>query len=542
MYIAGVYRHHNAGVCLLKDGEIVFSLEEDRLTRRKYDNQPLLTLNLISDYLGKDKEIDDMVISGITPIYRHSEAYQPNVYVSYYDKLRWNKSKSAPKIYYWHEWTHNHHETHAAHAFYNSGFDSAVVIVADGGGSVEEDNTCEIESIFTAEYPDKFVKIRSDFYDPINPKSISCGWKFEMVSKYLGFSEWDAGKIMGLASYGKPNENIPDLSKDEFFTNESIYSDSGKNWSLPKGYDLPRTFQNDADLAYELQTKTQQKVLDLINLGIELTGNKNVIVVGGYGLNCVANYFYRKNLPSDVNLYVEPAASDAGISMGAAKLFWHRKTGDITKRPIKTLFLGPKPNYDELKLKDGEEMVDANYSDIIDIIIQGKIVALFQGGSETGPRALGNRTLMFDPRITNGKDIVNTIKRREHFRPFAGSCLEECVHDWFDLAGMESSPFMMYAVDVWKEKIPLIPSIVHVDDTCRVQTVNKEQNEHWYNLISEFNDRTGVPILFNTSFNLAGEPLVETVEDALRTLRNSDIEYLYMPEIGKLITIKNVLS
>jgi carbamoyltransferase len=211
----------------------------------------------------------------------------------------------------------------------------------------------------------------------------------------------------------------------------------------------------------------------------------------------------------------------------------------MTKRPIKTLYLGTKPDYNELILQDSESMVDANYSDVIDIILQGKIVALFQGGAEAGPRALGNRTLMFDPRITNGKDIVNTIKRREHFRPFAGSCLEEHVHEWFDLAGMDNSPFMMYAVDVWKEKIPLIPSIVHVDNTCRVQTVTREQNEHWYNLISEFNDRTGVPILFNTSFNLGGEPLVETVDDALRTLRNSDIEYLYMPEIGKLITIPN---
>jgi carbamoyltransferase len=534
MYIAGIYRHHNAGVCLLKDGEIVFHTEEERLTRLKYDSQPMLGMNLISDYLGKDQEVEHMVISGISALFEHAETYQQNTYVSYYDKLRYKATHGKPGTYQWHNWPNNHHEIHAAHAFYNSGFDDAVIVVADGGGSLQPDGSCEIESILTANYPDKIVKIVENFY---NTDNISCGWKFEMIATYLGFSDFDAGKIMGLASYGKPNPNVPDLSDNRLFT--EIRAFKTDSFKLPKGCDLPRNFQNDADLAYELQTKTQQHVLSLINLGIEMTGKKNVIVVGGYGLNCVANYFYKKNLPSDVNLYVEPASHDGGISIGAAKLFWHRVTGDMTKLPIKTLYLGSKPNYDELKIKDGEEMVDATYSDVIDIILQGKIVALFQGGAEAGPRALGNRTLMFDPRIPNGKDIVNTIKRREHFRPFAGSCLEEHVHEWFDMAGMDSSPFMMYAVDVWKEKIPLIPSIVHVDDTCRVQTVNKEQNEHWYNLISEFNDRTGVPILFNTSFNLGGEPLVETVDDALRTLRNSDIEYLYMPEVGKLITIPN---
>jgi carbamoyltransferase len=535
MYIAGLYRHHNSGICLLKDGEIIFHVEEERLTRLKFDNQPLFSLDKISDYLGPNEEIDHLVLAGISKLFERSEVYQQNLYVSYYDKIRWKKTQKKSKPYEWHNWPTNHHEIHAAHGFYNSGFDKAVVIVADGAGSLQADGTCEIESIFTSEYPAKFEKIVENYYGVEH--NISCGWKFEMIATYLGFSDFDAGKIMGLSSYGKPNPNVPDLSNNQLF--KEIRAFKNDSFELPKGCDLPRNFQNDADLAYELQTKTQQHILSLIELAIELTGIKNVIVVGGYGLNCVANYYYKKNLPKDVNLYVEPVAHDGGQSIGAAKLFWHRETGDMTKRPIKTLYLGLKPDYNELILKDGESIVDANYSDVIDIILQGKIVALFQGSSEAGPRALGNRTLMFDPRIPNGKDIVNTIKRREHFRPFAGSCLEECVHDWFDLAGMDSSPFMMYAVDVWKEKIPLIPSIVHVDDTCRVQTVNKEQNEHWYNLISEFNDRTGVPILFNTSFNLGGEPLVETVDDALRTLRNSNIEYLYMPEIGKLITIPN---
>jgi carbamoyltransferase len=538
MNILGLYRHHNASACLLKDGEILFHLEEERITRKKYDSEPILVMDKVFDYLKYPDKLDHMVISGICKLPEPEPRCYPT-YVSHYDKISRVAHEFQNNEFKWQDWPHNHHEMHCALAFYNSGFDKAVVIVADGGGSVRPDGSCEIESIFIAEYPAKFTKIVDSYY---NVENISCGWKFEKIATYLGFQDFDAGKIMGLSSYGKPNPNVPDLSNNFLFTIDAIQEDKlsppGKSFVMPPGTNLPRNFQNDADLAYELQTKTQKHILSLIEKGIEMTGIENVCVVGGYGLNCVANYYYRKNLPQNINLYVEPVSMDGGISIGAAKYMWHYLTNDITVRPIKTLYLGPKPSYD-FKLQAGESMQDANYSDVIDLIIDGKIVALFQGSSEAGPRALGNRTLMFDPRIKDGKDIVNTVKGREHFRPFAGSCLEECVHDWFDMAGMKNSPYMMYAVDVLPEKIKLIPSIVHVDNTCRVQTVTKEQNKHWYNLISEFNSRTGVPILFNTSFNLAGEPLVENMNDALRTLRKSKLEYLYLPEIGKLITIKN---
>jgi carbamoyltransferase len=145
---------------------------------------------------------------------------------------------------------------------------------------------------------------------------------------------------------------------------------------------------------------------------------------------------------------------------------------------------------------------------------------------------------LFDPTVPNGKDIVNQVKRREWFRPFAGTVLKENVHEWFDMAGMEESPFMMYAVDVRKEKLGVVPSITHVDDTCRVQTVTEEQNPHYYKLIQEFNKLSNVPILFNTSFNLGGDPLVETIDDALSTLRKSDLKYLYLPEVSLLLEKK----
>jgi carbamoyltransferase len=181
-------------------------------------------------------------------------------------------------------------------------------------------------------------------------------------------------------------------------------------------------------------------------------------------------------------------------------------------------------------------------ADVAKLISEENIVCMYQGGSEAGPRALGNRSILFDPRVKDGKDVVNEVKHREWFRPFAGTILKESVHDWFNLQRMDATPFMMYAVECKPGVEEKIPSIIHVDGTCRIQTVTPEENANYYNLISEFNKLTGVPILFNTSFNLGGDPLVETIEDALHTLRQSDLTYLYLPEIGKLITIPHNLK
>ena len=217
---------------------------------------------------------------------------------------------------------------------------------------------------------------------------------------------------------------------------------------------------------------------------------------------------------------------------------------DTTVRPGNTLYLGPAYCYtnDEIESKvaaAGATVTDATYKDVVKLLREKNIVTMFQGRSENGPRALGNRSVLFDPTFKDGKDFVNEVKRREYFRPFAGSILEDDVHDWFDLRGMKNSPHMMYAVNCQPGVEEKIPSIIHEDHTCRIQTVTAEQNEHYYNLIKAFKDETGVPILFNTSFNLGGEPLVETLDDALWTLQNSDIEYLFLPEYGKLVHVPN---
>ena len=188
---------------------------------------------------------------------------------------------------------------------------------------------------------------------------------------------------------------------------------------------------------------------------------------------------------------------------------------------------------------EGLETSGTTVEEVAQLIRDGNIVTIFQGRSEGGPRALGNRSILFDPTIKDGKDIVNGVKRREFFRPFACSIKEEAVHDWFNLQGRKKSPHMMYAVECNEGVEEKIPSVIHVDNTCRIQTVTRDENQHYYDLIDAFEKLSGVPILFNTSFNLGGDPLVETIEDAVDTLKKSKIEYMYLPEISKLVKVSN---
>ena len=244
-------------------------------------------------------------------------------------------------------------------------------------------------------------------------------------------------------------------------------------------------------------------------------------------------------------------SNDAGTAMGAALILYHELTQNVyyyqedKDRAGDNLYLGPAYDFTLQQLKSigktyqAEVKENVTHNDVVDLITDKNIVAIFQGRSENGPRALGNRSLLYDPTDPKGKDHVNEVKRREYFRPFAGTILEEDVHEWFDLRGMESSPTMMYAVNCKPGVEEKIPAIIHVDGTCRIQTVNEKQNKHYYDLIKAFKEKTGCPIVFNTSFNLGGEPLVETLDDALRTLKDSKIEYLYLPEYNHLFKIEN---
>jgi carbamoyltransferase len=546
IWIAGITTGHNSSTCLLKNGEIVFLIEEERLSRRKYDEMPFLGISKIKEFTDK---LDYFAVP-----YEMKVDIGNNPYIAHARKLG---LIASPKQVVNYDGNVLHHTYHAAGAFYNSGFDEAVVVIMDGSGSPlrlsENSYGGEIQSIYKFSGVADIGVLSKVASNPHNHRTSysqdgilkfvsypGIGMLYNSLSKSLGHSALECGKAMGLSSYGKEDSSIPPVYVEidgEQIPNRNLffaYEEDEGSWTCPAL--LNKHLYNDANLCWAIQRATEQKATEYILKAIELSGCKNVVVSGGYGLNCVANYEYLKHLPEGTKLFVDPPAYDGGLSVGAAKLAYAQITG---KKPAaqKNYYLGPIPTYDGLdKLPESFSVKEATYKDVIDLIIDGNIVAMYQGRSEAGPRALGNRSILFDPRVKNGKDIVNGVKHREWYRPFAGTIMKEFVHEYFDMRGIDESPFMMYAVDVLEDKKEIIPSITHVDGTCRIQTVTREQNEHYYNLISEFNSRTGVPILFNTSFNLGGDPMVETIDDAIKTLAKSELNYLYLPEKNLLVS------
>ena len=559
--IAAVARGHNGSTTLLVDGKVVFYLEEERLSKFKYDGSPLLGLAKVFEYVD---HIDHLVVC-------HTHRNGPQLDWTGEDMYQGWVRKLARKKFEFQ--THfidiNHHEMHAACGFYNSGFETAACVIADGAGSFLQfdglqDTAYEFETIFKASYPKNFETVwkhlgtksaiglqqpEENFYVTEYPGHTKM---YEAVTQYCGFPAIEAGKLMGLAPYGSENEDIPSFFKDGWGNRDmviptypnaaqincqryQILSDDLRNHV----HRVSEYTQVQKDMAYKIQEETSNRMVDLIRKAHELTGEKNIVICGGYGLNCVANYKYWKKFP-DLNIYCEPISHDGGTSIGGAKYIHHQVTENTTPQKQESVYYGPQydPSTYETDM-EGLEVTDTSYDEVAKLIRDGNIVTMYQGRSEGGPRALGNRSILFDPTIEDGKEIVNTVKHREWFRPFACSILKEKVNQWFDLAGREESPHMMYAVNCLPGVEEKIPSVIHVDGTCRIQTVTKEQNEHYYNLISAFEKLSEVPILFNTSFNLGGDPLVETIEDGIETLNRSDIEYMYLPEIQKLVTVKN---
>jgi carbamoyltransferase len=503
---------HDSSICILNDEKIELYEMEERFSRVKHDLGFDYILNrLVENY--KNEYFDVVVISShFIEYYTYSiETIKEKLKNIKYGKLICEENK--------------HHIYHSYSGFYNSGFEEAVCFSIDASGAILKNGNIEIESIYylnKKEEKELYKKDRefktithndySEYYKQISYEKLSVGEKFCKVSDDFGYTPIDgAGKVMGLAQYKNHMEKLQ-------------YPYNTKEW------------KERVDSAYELQQETQNHILSLIQKYTEETGIKNVVISGGYGLNCVANYHYLKNL-KDINIYIDPICFDAGISIGSAYYHYIQETqNNPPVQSLKNSYIGYKEETYDLS---GLETQKVSYEDIVNLLLQKNIVALFQGRSEAGQRALGNRSLLFDPRVSNGKNLVNQIKRRENFRPFAGSILLEEAHKWFNMLSLKESPYMQYAMDAHENAIKQVPAIIHADNTCRIQTVTSEQNEHFYNLISCFFEKTGVPMLMNTSFNLGGEPLVETFEHTIHTLKNSMIEYLYLPEIETLITVKN---
>jgi carbamoyltransferase len=578
--ILGIHPGHNGSSCLLSDGELICYLEEERLSKVKYDHNNGLSVT----FLSEEYVIDELVICGyyntysikthdkdVTQIdYKEMGIQLNNVSLIYPPFLK--KTSEHFKIT---EYGQDHHLTHASSAFYNSGFNEAIAIIVDGSGTYKNIKLGEIiatgaetESIWECSYPNKFSLKYSVFGDNIQRRftndrfdvgsSVTITKAYEGVNKYLGFDALEGGKTMGLSSYGKPNSKIPSLFKDNRTSRDIFIPDYPIGSILdtvtnpqfqrnrnPKEFhrDFSKVLDIEKDLAWKVQQETQQKVGDLIEKALSLSPLRKIVIAGGYGLNCVANYYYKKRFPN-VEFFIDPVSHDGGTSIGGTYLAWRNHSKDSQIRKLKTLYLGPKYSKDKIlsSIKKYNNMFIQHTTtpeEVAKLISERNIVTIFQGRSEAGPRALGNRSILYDPTDPNGKDYVNRVKNREWFRPFAGTVLKEKAHEWFDMAGLEESPFMMYAMDVWPDKQEQIKAITHVDGTCRIQTITEEQNPHYYKLIQEFEKITGVPILFNTSFNLAGDPLVETIEDALETMLKSEMKYLYLPELEILLEVKN---
>lgn len=543
---------HDSSVCCYSDGKIEFFCKEERISRIKRDRLPFRSLHTFFKY-NSGRKIDKIFY--LTPT--NTEPVIEDIFRRFIRKYTNVEVENNSNL--------THHLHHASLAFYSSGFDEALVFVVDRNGSVVTSNgenvARESESVFLYGYDkinllyksfwtypkfagekDKVIDILRGIYCDYVDLRVhgKCGIVkvYESATILIGQDPQESGKTMGLSSYGDQSETqnlfidgTPDDNLFEFLGEENPNFDSLTCFS---GYsDLitsnitPKNYKLYANKAKQVQVQTQKECCDIIKKYVDLTGIQNVCIVGGYGLNVVANNFYIKNLPN-VNFYFEPVADDTGVSIGSGMLHYHLATSDTEVKKVSNNFYH---FYQDEEIEGGE---DYNVYQICDLLISQKSVAIFEGNPEVGPRALGHRSILFDPRNKDCKDIVNKIKKREWYRPFAGIILEEKFSEYFETCGMSSSKYMTINFNCLEGVEKIVPGIIHVDNTCRIQTVCEEENAFLYELLRLFYDKTGCPMLLNTSFNLAGEPLVQTKKDALSVLYSSDLDSVYFVDQEKI--------
>lgn len=433
----------------------------------------------------------------------------------------------------------DHHLAHAASAFLCSPFKEALVMVVDGIGEFDSISAYigrhnQLGKIFSLAYPH------------------SLGFLWEKFCCFLGFGEHDACKLMGLSSYGDPSKMREAFQKVAWLDSNSLFKVDNQitRFRSDDMNGLEEVFgparQKDApiemrhkDIAAALQEFTENALLELAQrLKRQFRINK-LCLAGGTALNCVANRVIQKQgvFP---DVFIQPAANDAGTALGAALYVWCGLQEQPRNFNLTHSYWGPayKPEEITRALKASglkfEKIADPAATAAA-FIEQGKIVGWFQGRMEMGPRALGNRSLLADPRRADMRDILNRkIKHREDFRPFAPSVLAEKVSEWFDTNGKSmSEEFMLFAYPTRKKYHEKIPAVVHIDNTSRIQSVNRESNPKYHRLISEFEKLTGVPMVLNTSFN-DGEPIVMSPEDAINTFKKTGIDVLFLEDFMAL--------
>jgi carbamoyltransferase len=428
-----------------------------------------------------------------------------------------------------------HHLAHAASAYFPSSFDRAAILVIDGIGEAAGSTLWKavgtvIKPVETFDYPH------------------SLGFVWEVICGHLGFSAYDASKLMGLAAYGNPQvfrrefQEIMQVGKEDYAIDpEAIGFQSAKSSRLESLLGPPRDpgvelLRRHADIAAGLQEATNAAVIALVHRLKRKVPFDHLCFAGGVALNCVTNELVRQS-GCFSELFIPSAPHDAGTAIGAAFVVHCAKEKSPPERGNSTPFLGPAFGRREVLAAVKSAGLTARRSksparDAAEMVADGKIVAWFQGRMEFGPRALGNRSLLADPRRPDMRNILNQmVKHREDFRPFAPSVLAECADEWFEVgAHATSHEFMLFASGVRPELRDRIPAVLHQDGSARVQLVRRESNPRFHELISSFHARTGVPLVVNTSFN-DSEPIVCTPSDAIVTFRKSGIDALFMDDV-----------
>jgi len=551
--------YHDSAAALLKDGHVITAVEEERFSRKKFDDDfPKLAIDWILKESGISPTQIDTVAFYDKPVLKFERlldnyvAVAPRGLHSYLDvipkwlhKRLWIKSdiKKHLKGFSGKIIFPEHHLSHAAHAYYTSPFKESAILTVDGVGE------WTTTSFGTAS--DNFIQLTNDIRWPH-----SLGLFYSAFTYFLGFKVNEGEyKLMGLSSYGEPKyydlitDNLIDIKDDGSihlnmkyfaFTHDKVMTNN--NFSelfgiMPRKHD-EKPSQIHFDIGASAQKVLEDVLLKMAAYIHDQTGMKNLCFGGGVALNGVANYRLLKESPFE-KIHIPPSPGDAGSAVGAAQYLYfihHKKPRKIIidngEAVNENVYVGP--SYDDNEITRYLETNNLPYEKFdkkillektARLISQGKIVGWYQGKMEWGPRALGNRSILADPRNSQMKDILNEkIKHREPFRPFAPSILEEFTSEYFDID--IPSPYMLMVANVKKPKI--IPAVTHVDGTGRLQTVSKKSNLLYYELINEFYKITGVPVIINTSMNVMGEPIVNTPAQAYNMITKTDMDYLIM--------------
>lgn len=594
MRILGVSAfYHDSAAALIEDGRVVAAVQEERFTRKKQDSAfPEQSIAYCLSHARITLKDVDFVVFYDKPFLKFERlletylSFAPKGFASFRtampvwlreklfqkDMLRKEFAKYDPDF----DWRTKllfaeHHLSHAASAYYPSPFDDAIVLTMDGVG--------EWATTSVARGSGSDLKVERELHFPH-----SLGLLYAAVTYYTGFKV-NSGeyKVMGLAPYGEPKyaqlilDNLIDLKEDGTFRLDQSYFDycTGLRMTNDKFHKLfgapPRDPESwltdrDMDLAASIQAVTEEIVLRLTRSLARETGAKNLCLAGGVALNCVANGKIQRDGAFE-NIWIQPASGDAGGAVGAALCAYHLYRGQPRSRGnaadgMNGSYLGPA--YDDSEIESRLTRSGARYkrledSDLIDHVAKaladGKAVGWFQGRMEFGPRSLGNRSILGDARSPDMQKTLNLkIKYRESFRPFAPSVLREDVADWFDMDC--DSPYMLLVADVHKkrqrtmsddekklfgiDKLNIvrseIPAVTHVDYSARVQTVDRDINPRYHALLSRFKELTGCPVLANTSFNVRGEPIVCTPEDAFRCFMGTELDVL---AVGNYVMMKS---